>query len=395
MFSFTKFRRLVFQFCIATTAILNSIVFTSAQVCNPNPPSPYTTTPTDVTCSSGTYNGKIGAPEGAGLQPTASPSPALKALYSNSNVTIQSGSVIDAGNSSAISLYDNALINVYGTVQNTSTGGTGSYGTGANTVEFNSGGTLNVYLGGSIIAKGTGASANNAEAVNVQGTSGTNNINNWGTIGTNNNATKAIWNQAGSKLIIDNYGTIYSGNQNVNNTNGVIGGSNGGVTITNENGASIYGSLTFGGSANDTVILYTGSFLSGTIDGGSSSSNDKLYLVGDGAQTLTNDISNMNYLYKQGSGTWTWSGTNTAGDHTFVSTEIQQGTLSVTGNLSSTSTIINNGGTLAGTGTVTSSSGVTNNGTIAPGLANSSGNLAIAGNLTNKALLAVTILAPT
>lgn len=75
-----------------------------AQVCSPNPPSPYTATATTVTCTSGTYSGKIGAPEGAGLQSAAPPLSATQTLYSNSNVTINAGSIIDAGNSSAISL---------------------------------------------------------------------------------------------------------------------------------------------------------------------------------------------------------------------------------------------------------------------------------------------------
>ena len=91
----------------------------TSATCDTNAPNPYT-------------NGKIGAPEGS----SASASGVNNGNYNNNTVTINAGSTINPGNSSAISLYNNATIYVYGTVQNAATNATGSYGTGGNTIEF-------------------------------------------------------------------------------------------------------------------------------------------------------------------------------------------------------------------------------------------------------------------
>ena len=336
----------------STVALANCVTTGNTTTCDSAAPNPYTTT------------------VGAGNAPAGD----------NQTVNVNSDSSINitAGNASAISLRNNANITVNGTVRNAATSGGGNYpGPGGwNTIEFNDNGSLIVNSGGSVTSAGN---QSNAEAVNVFGTN--NSILNRGTIGTTNNATKAIWLQNGGNLTIDNYGTIYAGNQtDNNNTNQVIGGSGASnITLYNRTGAKIYGSLALG-TGNDTVYLYTGSFISGSIDGGAGSFTDKLYLVGDGSQSLTNSVTNFQNLYKQDSGTWTIPTALSVS----VGAEIQAGILSVTGTLTAPTTSISSGATLQGTGTVVATSGVTNNGTIAPGLGSSAGDLRITGNLINN-----------
>ena len=314
-----------------------------AQVCSPNPPSPYSSTGTSVTCSSGTYNGKIGAPEGAGLQsPSSPPLSATQTLYTDSTVTINAGSIINAGNSSAISLYDNAIINVYGTVQNSSTNAAGSFGTGGNTIEFKNNGVLTVGVNGLVRATGTQTSG---EAVNVQGTGNT--ITNYGVIESTRNNVAAIWSQNAGTLSIDNYGIIASGNRNADNNNTVIGGNTGaGISFTNRTGATVYGKFALG-NGNDTIALYTGSTVTGSINAGGG--DDTLYLLGTGAQSLPTNVTNFSHLYKQDSGTWTLSSTltNVLSGATPRTLDVLGGTLILTGDNS------------AYTGTTTVASGAT------------------------------------
>ena len=170
----------------------------------------------------------------------------ISAINSGTNIYVGQAvgdkATISAGNNSAISLTGSATnastINVYGTVTNNSSSGSGGYGTGGNTIEFNTNTTLNVYNGGIVRATGSQSSA---EAVNPQGSTGTNQINvlAGGLIETTQNSV-AIWNQNGAKLIIDNSGIIASKNKtDPNNTNTVIGGkTSGGVDFYNRQGAS-------------------------------------------------------------------------------------------------------------------------------------------------------------
>jgi hypothetical protein len=248
MFTLSNARNFAVQFSIASAAMLASVVFASAQVCNPTPPSPYTATAETVVCSNGTYNGKIGALEAAGLgSPTTPPLSADQTLYSNSNVTVNAGSVINAGTSSAISLYNTATINIYGTVQNSAVNAsTGAYNTGGNTVEVNAGSLIHVFSGGKITADGSQGSA---EAINFQGYAAQSNIYGRntliidadGVVQSTANA-KALWNQNGAALTIDNSGILASQNRNENNQIVVLGGNNtGGVNFYNRQGAATYG----------------------------------------------------------------------------------------------------------------------------------------------------------
>ena len=187
-------------------------------------------------------------------------------------------------------------------------------------------------------------------------------------------------------LTVDNSGILASKNMNANNQETVVGGNNtGGVDFYNRQGAATYGSIVLSGAGPDNIYFYGGSTITGRIEGGAGGAVDNVYLLGTVDQTLTNEILNFNNLYKQGSNTWTWAA-NPANDaaHTFAYTEIQEGTLSITGTLRSNTVVVNNGSNLSGTGTVVATTGVTNNGTIAPGLANAGGNLSITGNVTNN-----------
>ena len=315
----------------------------STYTCDTNSPNPYTT-------------GKIGAPEGA----NATASGVNNGNYNNNTVTINAGSEINPGNSSAISLYDNAIINVYGTVKNASTNATGSYGTGGNTIEFRNNGTLFVDVNALVQATGTQTSG---EAVNVQGTGNT--ITNYGVIESTRNNVAAIWSQNAGTLTIDNYGTIASGNRNAGNTNTVIGGNTGaGINFTNQNGASVYGSLLLG-SGNDTVTLYTGSNVTGSINAGGG--NDSLYLKGTGTQSLPANVTNFSNLYKQETSTWTLSSqlTNVLSGIAPRALQVQAGTLILTGDNSSYTgtTAVSSGATLQGS-TSAIPNAVTNNGLV-------------------------------
>jgi outer membrane autotransporter protein len=280
----------------------------------------------------------------------------------NRTVTVGPGAGISAGDAPAISLGDGAAITVNGTVENAAVASGGGYGTGGNTIEFNNNGTLTIGPGGSVLSNGTQGSA---EAVNVQGTNNT--IINNGRINAVNAA--AIWSQSAGFLTIVNNGVISTGPlDNPNLTATVIGGSLGaGIDFTNR--GTVYGSLAFG-SGSDFLRLYTGSRITGDIDGGPGI--DSIFLLGSGTDTYTGSMTGFEFLTKQGPGTWILSGVNTG----LTQTTIEDGTLAVAGTLVSP-VAIEAGGTLAGTGTVAGD--VVNRGTVAPGLPAEIGTLTVTG----------------
>ena len=284
---------------------------------------------------------------------TAAPNPFTSTVGAGNTVAGDNQTVIvndppaaiSTGNASAISLRDNANITVNGTVQNASTSSGGGYGTGGNTIEFRNNGTLLVGINGLVQAKGTQTSA---EAVNVQGTGNT--ITNYGVIESTRNNVAAIWSQSAGTLTINNYGILASGNRNPGNTNTVIGGNTGaGINFINQTNAATYGSLLLG-SGNDTVTLYTGSTVTGSINAGGG--NDSLYLKGAGIQSLPTNVTNFSNLYKQDAGQWTLSST-LAGILSGVaprSAQVQAGTLILTGDNSgfNGSTSVSSGAVLEG-----------------------------------------------
>lgn len=254
---------------------------------------------------------------------TSSPSPwptqigAGPSTASGAQVTIGSNAQIIVGDSSAIALSDNSNIVVQSgaLVQNAATSTSGTYGTGGNTIDFRNNSTLTVQQGATVLASGTQGSA---EAVNPEGTG--NQIVNNGTIQGLNSA--AIWfqNTSGTNTVINNATGVIQAPGNVMGASG-----NGAVVFSNL--GKVVGNLVFAGG-NDTLNLYTGSSVSGSINGGGG--NNLLTLNGTGSATLPTTVTSFDTLQKKDSGTWTI--TNSIAGMGVTSTEVQQGTLALTGN---------------------------------------------------------------
>jgi outer membrane autotransporter protein len=230
-------------------------------------------------------------------------------------VSVGTGSLIAVGDANAISLRDNANITVHsgGTISASGVLSPGLYKTGANTIEFRNGAILNIEQGGQVLA--TGAEVN-AEAVNPQGS---------GNLIINNGTIKAvhavaIWfqNASGLNTIINNATGIIQAPDNVIGASG-----NGAVDFTNK--GQVIGNLDFAGG-NDILRLYTGSIVTGTFDGGGG--NNIVFLNGAGTSSLSGTMKNFSSLIKSDSGTWTLTSA-IAGP---TATEVQQGTLALTGN---------------------------------------------------------------
>ena len=103
--------------------------------------------------------------------------------------------------------------------------------------------------------------------------------------------------------------------------------------FVNEEGATVQGNVVMG-SANDTVALFTGSSITGKLDGGAGTDTLILDAVVDPALpvgTLNGALTNFEILTKLGSGEWIITGpisTTSAGG---VTATVQQGTLTLTG----------------------------------------------------------------
>jgi len=239
---------------------------------------------------------------------------------SGSSVTVGPNAQIVVGDSSAIALGDNATVLVQSgaLVQNGAVTSNGTYSTGGNTIDFRNNSTLTVEQGATVLSNGT---QGQAEAVNPEGTGNT--IVNNGTIRGINSA--AIWfqNTSGTNTVINNATGIIQAPNNVMGASG-----NGAVMFSNR--GQVIGNLVFAGG-NDTLNMYTGSSVSGTINGGGGA--NLLTLGGAGSDTLPTKITNFQTLQKQDTGTWTI--TNSIGAMGITSAEVQQGTLVLTGNNSS------------------------------------------------------------
>ena len=232
----------------------------------------------------------------------------------NQTVIVQNGATITTQDASAISLANNANITVQtgGTVSNNAVNSHGNYGTGANTIEFQDNGTLTVQVGGQVLSNGT---QNIAEAVNIQGQ---------GNVIINNGLIQAI--NAGAIWFQNKVG----GNTIINNETGVIQspgsviGSSGDAPIDFTNKGTVIGDIVFSGG-DDIMRIYTGSSVTGTIDGGAG--NNQLFLSGLGVDTLTGNIVNFQALIKTDTGTWTVNGIPAG----VQSAEVAGGTLILTG----------------------------------------------------------------
>ena len=278
--------------------------------------------------------------------------------------------------------------------------GVGQFGiradTGA-TIVNNVGGAIDGALA-AVSVTGAGAvtyvtnsgSIASSSGVAIQGTGATNVTNTAG--GIISGLSYGVW---GNGTFVSNSGSITGtsgiGINSISNLNVAnnIGGSITGATVgifASTGGSSVFNAGTLGGGtaaiqfagAGNTLTLATTSVISGNVLG---TGSDTLQLGGVGAASF--DVSQIaaagqyqgfGTLNKIESSVWTLTGTSTfAGP-----VNVNGGTLSVNGDLTSASSLtVNAGGTLGGNGTVGSTT--INGGTLAPG--NSIGLLTVSGSL--------------
>ncbi|WP_454740532.1 MULTISPECIES: autotransporter-associated beta strand repeat-containing protein [Cupriavidus] len=249
----------------------------------------------------------------------------------NRTVTVTANGSLIAGDASAVSLRDGAIVTLEDNALITSAGrtGTGLWGAGKNTIEFRSNGVLTVGNGASVTATGT---STNAEAVNLIGSGNT--VINHGTISAINSA--AIWFEdtvIGAANTIDNYGIVRTGNGSDQSIiSNVIGSQrNGDVHFTNRTGAVVYGGLSFA-NGNDVLTLFPSSVVTGGFNGGGGTNTLTLTGEAGSSDTLSGNISNFQTLTKTGLGTWTLQGSvGSNSGNTALSVLVQQGTLALSG----------------------------------------------------------------
>jgi outer membrane autotransporter protein len=220
-------------------------------------------------------------------------------------VEVQSGALVSTGNASGISLGDNATVTVRtgATVQNASTGADSPYGggIGANAIELNNNGMLVIEQGAAVHADG---SATDSEAVNTVGSNNT--ILNRGSIRSTN---AAIFSQAtlGQNFIL-NEGTIEAGYVAGNPNAGLapVLGQNGVTAVDFTNRGAVIGSLNFG-NLDDALRVYTGSSVTGHIDGGAGANLLTLNSDNAAADTFAPlSLDNFQTLINN-SGSWTFN----------------------------------------------------------------------------------------
>jgi outer membrane autotransporter protein len=231
-------------------------------------------------------------------------------------VTVGAGSQIVLGDAPAISLSDdsNIVIGSGALVQNESAQGDGGYQSGSNTIEFRNGNTLTIEQGATVASTGTQI---RGEAVNPEGTGNT--IINNGTISSTNAA--AIWFQTGGpNTVINNPTGLIETALPSGNVLGAPGSGVGSIDFTNR--GRVIGSIYFLGGG-DTLHAYTGSSISGIIQGGGS--DNLLTLNGSGSDTAPTDVTGFQTLLKQDDGTWTVA--TPLAPMGFTLAEVQQGTL--------------------------------------------------------------------
>lgn len=233
------------------------------------------------------------------------------------SVTVDPGAELFVTGDSAISLRDNATINISGIVRNNVWAGAGDYGSGLNTISVNSLASITVNLGGQIIKQGTLASA---EAINLHGFG--NVVLNNGLIRSENSAT--IWFEdsvPGARNRIENHGRI----ERVGGVGSVIGAS-GQAGIIFDNYGEVIGALEFA-NGDDDLRFFAGSVVTGSISGGGG--QNALTLDGQAGSNdiLPGALNNFQTVTKTGDGRWDISGSIVG----FTSVSIRQGTLALTG----------------------------------------------------------------
>lgn len=256
------------------------------------------------------------------------------------NVTVKTGVTVSVGEGNAISVGSGSNGN-RGTitlendaiVQNNANSGGGLYGTGPNTIEVGHHYDITIGSGAKVLALGR---QSNGEAINVHEGGNTITIASGAVVYSSNGA--AIWfqdiNTEGGRNKVDNSGIIQTGgdyntNTGQNNSRNVLGTSGGnGIDFTNNTGGKVLGSLKFA-QGDDTLTFFEGSEVTGDIDGGGGT--NALILNNrdaNGYDSLAGAIKNFTSLTKLGPGTWEITGSLEG----FTTTDVKEGTLSLTGN---------------------------------------------------------------
>ena len=326
-----------------------------------------TGSPSAITCAGSTALGS-----GQYVGPTANGTPIT-------TVTIDGGASLDS-QSSAIALGDNATVTIgAGATVHSHSQTTGPTGIGANTIEV--GDNATITIAGSVTTDGNGTANNGQgdEVINPRGNGTAITVLQGGAITSLNTSVPTIWfqNLAGSVTTantVTNYGTIQAGPTGA----GAVIGNAGDVVVNFENGAGgvVNGNLSLGGGADsvvlrggsrfngaidmgggdDTVRLYKGATITGTIDGGGGT--NALVLAGDAtdpgnASVIPGSVNNFATLTKEGTSTWTLSGSLSQLGSAAATIRVDQGVLVLTGDndgFQGTTTIASGGTVQIGAG---------------------------------------------
>jgi len=154
------------------------------------------------------------------------------------------------------------------------------------------------------------------------------------------------------------------------------GADNDVITLSNGSFISALGQV-LGGTGDDTISVDTtlSRAAGSVVDGGADTDELTFNAIGN-ATVAADDFLNFETLTKNGAGTLTLTGTHSFTD----ATDINEGTLSVTGALTSAAVNVNTGATLGGDGTVDGVVSINAGGTLAAGL--SPGTLTLSSDLT-------------
>jgi outer membrane autotransporter protein len=220
---------------------------------------------------------------------------------------------------------------------------------------------------------GNGAGFTNAGAITAVGGSG-------------------IGAQVGSGASFTNGGTVNGGLNGVNLAGGsitnavgaTIGGGTNGISVTGTNGivtnaGTITGTLNsvaFTGTGTNTLILQTGSVLSGNAVGNGASTA----LVLQGSGVANNDFSGFTSLDLQASSIWTLNGTAAVGVSSVSGTVVVGDGGHPSAALATAGMNLNSGAMLAGQGTVSGNLSIATGAIVAPGLAMPFSTLHVNGN---------------
>ncbi|EHN1433470.1 autotransporter-associated beta strand repeat-containing protein [Salmonella enterica] len=308
-----------------------------------------------VTTSGGEISGKNGirVSKGSGNQITAksgskitTTSTGISIAGGNNQITTESGSVIVAKDNGI--LINSGANNVTNGGSITATGSSISYG-----IQYNSGASGTITNTGTITTTGKGAGD-----ASVYAHGGAVTINNSGTMdssvfGVYVTTGHTLNNLAGGSISANTAVQFHGNNNKLANAGAILGDTNG-VTISGSgNTLTSQGKITGGtnailinsGSKNNTLILNTGTEISGSItdDNNSASANNNLILDGEG--TLGSSISGLNSVTS--SGDWTLSGaTMNFSGTTNSALWVKSGTLILNGAMTAKGATVDSGTTL-------------------------------------------------